>query len=71
MTRQKGTIALKWHDFDQNNLELGEDDASFNISSAQNDNGLEDSPGSRTRRLSVQGTGIEEFFPFGFPTSNL
>lgn len=55
MTSHKGTIALKQQDFDQNTLELGEDEASFNISSAQHDNGLEGSPGSRTKEVVCSG----------------
>lgn len=74
MTSQKGIIVLKWQDFDQNTLEQGEDEASFNISSAKEKCWVLDwrvLQRAGPRRLSVQGTGMGEFFPFRFPTSNL
>lgn len=55
LTRQKGTIALKWPDCYQNTLGLGEAEASFSISSAQNDNELVGPPGSRFKEVSCPG----------------
>lgn len=57
MTSQKGIIVLKWQDFDQNPLEQGEDEASFNISSAREmlGSGLEGSPESRTEEVVCSG----------------